>query len=252
MRASRSASRLPPRSGGCFAAAPALATAIPVPADATRHPGLVGWGGRERARGERHDQPDRRMPLRRCPVPAHRSSLRGRLLPLPFVPQAHRGSGLGLRRLQGRHRRVHQGRTHALWTSPGVRRGFCARCGSTLTYETDALPGEIHVHIGALDRPEDFSASRQGVLCGRARSVAADQGGGWGLDRPQLGPSEPISSGLSDSAIRVTVFRVNGCRSRSTEGLSLVSKLFPDRHAVTAITLALASLVASALAPARA
>ena len=41
-------------------------------------------------------------------------------------------------------------------SSPGVRRGFCARCGSTLTYETDALPGEIHVHIGALDRPEDF------------------------------------------------------------------------------------------------
>jgi hypothetical protein len=37
-----------------------------------------------------------------------------------------------------------------------VRRGFCARCGSTLTYETDSLPGEIHVHIGALDRPEDF------------------------------------------------------------------------------------------------
>ena len=29
-------------------------------------------------------------------------------------------------------------------SSPGVRRGFCARCGSTLTYETDALPGEVH------------------------------------------------------------------------------------------------------------
>ena len=41
-------------------------------------------------------------------------------------------------------------------SSPGVRRGFCADCGSTLTYETDALPDEIHIHIGALDKPEDF------------------------------------------------------------------------------------------------
>ena len=193
------------------------------------------------------------MSLRRCPVPAHRSALRGRLLPLPFLPQAHGRSG-SRSSPTARAASSSSPRAHPRSINPrqGVRRGFCARCGSTLTYETDALPGEIHVHIGALDRPEDFSAARQGVLCGRARSVAADQGGGWGLDRPQLGPSEPISSGLSDSAIRVTVFRVNGCRSRSTEGLSLVSKLFPDRHAVTAITLALASLVASALAPARA
>lgn len=41
-------------------------------------------------------------------------------------------------------------------SSPGVRRGFCGECGSTLTYESDALPDEIHIHIGALDRPEDF------------------------------------------------------------------------------------------------
>ena len=40
--------------------------------------------------------------------------------------------------------------------SPGVRRGFCARCGSTLTYGSDAFPGELHVHVGATDRPEDF------------------------------------------------------------------------------------------------
>ncbi len=39
-------------------------------------------------------------------------------------------------------------------SSPGVRRGFCGHCGSTLTYETD---GEIHIHVGAMDRPEDFS-----------------------------------------------------------------------------------------------
>jgi hypothetical protein len=38
-------------------------------------------------------------------------------------------------------------------SSPGVMRGFCSRCGSTLTYEFD---DEIHIHIGAMDRPEDF------------------------------------------------------------------------------------------------
>lgn len=48
-------------------------------------------------------------------------------------------------------------------SSPGVRRGFCARCGSTLTYETDALPDEIHIHLGAMDRPEDFPPHGEGT-----------------------------------------------------------------------------------------
>lgn len=41
-------------------------------------------------------------------------------------------------------------------SSPGVRRGFCAKCGSTLTYESEDVADEVHIHIGALDRPEDF------------------------------------------------------------------------------------------------
>src|ERR1700760_3291234 len=41
-------------------------------------------------------------------------------------------------------------------SSPGVQRGFCAMCGSTLTYETDARPDEIHIHIGAPGCPQDF------------------------------------------------------------------------------------------------
>ena len=36
-------------------------------------------------------------------------------------------------------------------SSPGVRRGFCGRCGSTLTYQGDRWPGEIHLHVGAFD-----------------------------------------------------------------------------------------------------
>ena len=34
-----------------------------------------------------------------------------------------------------------------------MRRGFCGRCGSTLTYEGDRWPGEIHLHVGAFDDP---------------------------------------------------------------------------------------------------
>ncbi|HWA61794.1 MAG TPA: GFA family protein [Caulobacteraceae bacterium] len=39
-------------------------------------------------------------------------------------------------------------------SSPGVRRGFCAACGSTLAYEGDRWPTETHFHVGALDDPE--------------------------------------------------------------------------------------------------
>lgn len=38
-------------------------------------------------------------------------------------------------------------------SSPGTLRGFCAACGSTLTCEGDARPGELHIHIGAFDEP---------------------------------------------------------------------------------------------------
>jgi len=31
-------------------------------------------------------------------------------------------------------------------SSPGVQRGFCAKCGSTLTCESDRLPKETHFH----------------------------------------------------------------------------------------------------------
>jgi hypothetical protein len=46
-------------------------------------------------------------------------------------------------------------------SSPGVRRGFCATCGSTLTYEGDRWPGEIHLHVGAFDDPETLAPAGQ-------------------------------------------------------------------------------------------
>ena len=46
-------------------------------------------------------------------------------------------------------------------SSPGVRRGFCGRCGSTLTYEGARWPGELHLHVGAFDDPASLPPGGQ-------------------------------------------------------------------------------------------
>lgn len=43
--------------------------------------------------------------------------------------------------------------------SPGVQRGFCARCGSTLTCENEKFPTEAHFHVGAFDRAAELKPS---------------------------------------------------------------------------------------------
>jgi hypothetical protein len=46
-------------------------------------------------------------------------------------------------------------------TTPGkTRRGFCAKCGSTLTCETLPGPTVTHFHIGAFDQPARFRPTR--------------------------------------------------------------------------------------------
>jgi hypothetical protein len=42
-------------------------------------------------------------------------------------------------------------------SSPGVERGFCARCGSTLTCSNPKLRGETHFHIGAFERAAELA-----------------------------------------------------------------------------------------------
>jgi hypothetical protein len=39
-------------------------------------------------------------------------------------------------------------------SSPGVERGFCASCGSTLTCANERRPNETHFHVGAFEKPE--------------------------------------------------------------------------------------------------
>jgi len=54
-----------------------------------------------------------------------------------------------------------QGQLSTYESSAGVKRGFCAACGSTLTYEGARWPGEIHFHVGAFDLPQDFPPKGQ-------------------------------------------------------------------------------------------
>lgn len=41
-------------------------------------------------------------------------------------------------------------------SSPGVIRGFCARCGTPVSYEGVRAPGETHLYVASFDDPEPF------------------------------------------------------------------------------------------------
>lgn len=41
-------------------------------------------------------------------------------------------------------------------SSPGVRRGFCPRCGTQISFTADFIPGLIDMTIGSLDHPEEM------------------------------------------------------------------------------------------------
>ena len=74
-------------------------------------------------------------------------------LPLPFVPQA----GAPVTAFADCKRAAvafTQGAPKRFASSPGVWRGFCAHCGSTLSFEWDGRPDEIALHIGAFDDPD--------------------------------------------------------------------------------------------------
>ncbi len=44
-------------------------------------------------------------------------------------------------------------------SSDGAERGFCADCGTTLTFSADYLPGLVDVTIGSFDEPARLSPS---------------------------------------------------------------------------------------------
>ena len=45
-------------------------------------------------------------------------------------------------------------------SSPGRLRGFCVRCGSTLTCESEGLQTETHFHVGAFDQAARLQPTR--------------------------------------------------------------------------------------------
>ena len=53
-----------------------------------------------------------------------------------------------------------KGRPRRYRTETGASRTFCEICGTSLTYETDARPGEIDLTTGSLDHPEEFPPTK--------------------------------------------------------------------------------------------
>jgi hypothetical protein len=57
--------------------------------------------------------------------------------------------------------RVTKGEILRFESTPGrTTRGFCARCGSTLTCETVGLPTETHLHVGVFDDAARLTPTR--------------------------------------------------------------------------------------------
>ena len=48
---------------------------------------------------------------------------------------------------------VTSGEMHWHHSSPGVTRGICQNCGTSLTYENEKRPGEIDLTVNCLDDP---------------------------------------------------------------------------------------------------
>jgi hypothetical protein len=46
-------------------------------------------------------------------------------------------------------------------SSAGVLRTFCGRCGTSLTYQGERWPGEVHVLAATLDRPDAVTPRRE-------------------------------------------------------------------------------------------
>ena len=42
-------------------------------------------------------------------------------------------------------------------SSAGVKRGYCAKCGTPLTYASDKWPGETHFLIGVMEKPDAYT-----------------------------------------------------------------------------------------------
>ena len=42
-------------------------------------------------------------------------------------------------------------------SSPGVLRGFCKKCGASISYQSREWPDEVHILVGLMDEPQSFT-----------------------------------------------------------------------------------------------
>ena len=49
-----------------------------------------------------------------------------------------------------------KGKPKVYESSPGVRRGFCGKCGTPLMYDGDRFPDYIQLYIGTFDEPSQI------------------------------------------------------------------------------------------------
>jgi hypothetical protein len=49
----------------------------------------------------------------------------------------------------------------------GVRRGFCAKCGTSISYQDDGCEDELYLSIGFFDHPERHSPQAHAYWCMR-------------------------------------------------------------------------------------
>ena len=62
-------------------------------------------------------------------------------------------------------------------SSPGVSRGFCATCGTSLTYANEsAWPDEIHILIATLDNPETVTPKVHAYTADQIEWIKLDDG----------------------------------------------------------------------------
>lgn len=59
-------------------------------------------------------------------------------------------------------------------SSPGVERGFCRMCGTSLTYRRDSRPGLIDFTTASLDEPDLFAPTKEIWLSERVSWEAAN------------------------------------------------------------------------------
>jgi len=83
------------------------------------------------------------------------------------------------------------GEAPASYVDGGVTRGFCANCGSSLTYASTRFPNYIQLHLGSLDDPgiarplahvhhaEKVAWFEVADELPRYPASAADDGGSW-------------------------------------------------------------------------